>query len=437
MRVSLSRNFLCDMIRLGCSRQIEFVQPRDHFVPVGSPPVYSATGGTTPERPMSGTDSFRHQVLHVLHGRAHQDLVAKGTTGQRIDESERQGRRDLANLIGQDVRTNPDGAGDPGGKFLVPRQEDPIFGADAVDEGSIRSRFRVGGVIAHEPQPSCETPKHVIAEELHGARIGTSVHRTTAYSRSAPSPSRSIRSKRRRGASFREATPRPPARVGAPCPPSTWLLTNTFSSSARPSWRKDQMTVLPPSTRIVFTSRAARRSRSAFRSTSSLPRRRTSARGNERSHTSEVTINVAALPSRTRADSGVLPSESRTTRRGFRPFAYSDFTVSFGSSFRTVPTPTKIASTAARRRCTRRRSSSLLSRTPLPSESAIFPSTLIAALMITRGRTAIRWTGRITTLRVRSEVHLACRPAWAGGNHESPTGPRRCIALPSKSRGGP
>ena len=40
---------------------------------------------------MSGTDSFRHQVLHVLHRRAHEDLVAKGTTGQRIDESERKG----------------------------------------------------------------------------------------------------------------------------------------------------------------------------------------------------------------------------------------------------------------------------------------------------------------------------------------------------------
>src|SRR3989475_12521419 len=44
-------------------------------------------------------------------------------------------------------------------------------------------------------------------------------------------------------------------------------------------------------------------------------------------------------------------------------------------------------------------SSSLLKRTAFTSESAIFPSTLIAALMITRGRTPIRWAGRITTLR--------------------------------------
>src|SRR5439155_3679838 len=229
-------------------------------------------------------------------------------------------------------------------------------------------------------------------------------HRTTAYSRRAPSPSRSIRSKRRRGAASSEVTPWPPASVGAAWPPSTLLLTKTFSSSARPFRRKDQMTVLPPSTRIVFTSRAARRSRRACKSTSSLPRRMTSAPGNERSLSSDVTINVGALPSNTWAESGILPSESKITRRGFRPFAYSDFTVNFGSSFRTVPTPTRIASTAARRRCTRRRSSSLLNRTPFPSGCAIFPSTLIAALMITRGRTAIRWDGRITTLRVRSEL---------------------------------
>src|SRR5712691_1124288 len=298
MRVSLSRICLCDL-RLWWSRQTEFVQPRDHFVPMGSPPVDSAAGGTTPECPMSGTDSFRHRVLHVLHRRAHEDLVAKGTTGQGIDESERKGRCDLANLIGQNVRSNPDGAGDPGGKFLVPRQENPILVADALDESSIRSRFRVGGVIAHEPQPSCETPKHVIAEELHAAPVGTSIHRTTAYSRSAPSPSRSIRSKRRRGASFREATPRPPARVGAECPPSTRLLTKTFSSSARPSRRKDQMTVLPPSTRIDRIPRAASRSSRTGKSTSSFPIRKTSARRKVRSHSSDVTINVAALPSRT------------------------------------------------------------------------------------------------------------------------------------------
>src|SRR2546421_427537 len=268
----------------------------------------------------------------------------------------------------------------PRGPYTQPPIPSLSLSIEGVMEGpEIRGREhdnadpRKASVCATQPQ-GCPQ----IAEKMFRTNdeLGLS-HRTTAYSRRAPSPSRSIQSKRRRGAASSEVTPWPPASVGAAWPPSTRLLTKTFTSSARPFRRKDQMTVLPPSTRIVFTSRAARRSRRASKSTSSLPRRMTSARGNERSLSSDVTINVGALPSKMWAESGILPSESKTTRRGFRPFAYSDFTVSFGSSFRTVPTPTRIASTAARRRCTRRRSSSLLSRTPLPSGSAIFPSTLI------------------------------------------------------------
>src|SRR5438876_5487668 len=169
MRVSLGRKFSRGLTRLRRSRQFEFVQSRDHFVPVGSPPVHAATGGTTPECPMSGADPFRHRVLHILPGRTHEDLVAQRATGEWTDESEREGRGDLANLIVQDVGTNPDRTGDPGGEFLVPRQEDPVFGADSLDEGSIRARFRIRGVVTHEPQPTCETPLHVIAEELHAS----------------------------------------------------------------------------------------------------------------------------------------------------------------------------------------------------------------------------------------------------------------------------
>src|SRR5207249_1535030 len=169
MRVSLSRKFPRGPTRLRRSQQFEFVQSRDHFVPVGSPPVHTATGGTTPECPMSRADPFRHRVLHSLHGRTHEDLVAQRATGEWTDESERQSRGDLANLIVQDVGTSPDRIGDPGGEFLVPRQEDPVFGADSLDEGSIRARFRIRGVVTHEPQPTCETPQHVIAEELHAS----------------------------------------------------------------------------------------------------------------------------------------------------------------------------------------------------------------------------------------------------------------------------
>src|SRR5439155_19903803 len=132
-------------------------------------PVHAATGGTTPECPMSGADPFRDGVLHIVHGRTHEDLVAQRATGEWTDESERESRGDLANLIIQDVGMNPDRIGDPGGEFLVPRQEDSVLGADALDEHSIRARFRIRGVVAHEPQPTCETPQHVITEEFHAS----------------------------------------------------------------------------------------------------------------------------------------------------------------------------------------------------------------------------------------------------------------------------
>src|SRR5256714_13955087 len=153
--------------RLLRSRQFEFIQSCDHLVPVRSPPIHAATGGTTPECPMSGPDPFRHRVLHVLQRRTHEDFVAEGTTGERTDEPERKGRSYVANLIVQDIGVNPDRAGDSGREFLVPRQEDPVLGADSLDKRSIRARFRIRGVVAHEPQPTRETPQHVIAEEFH------------------------------------------------------------------------------------------------------------------------------------------------------------------------------------------------------------------------------------------------------------------------------
>src|SRR5438552_1362100 len=168
MRVSLGRKFSRGLTRLRRSRQYQFVQSRNHFVPVGSPPVHAATGGTTPECPMSRADPFRHRVLHVLHGRTYEDLVAQRATGEWTDESERECRGDLANLIVQDVRANPDRTGDPGGEFLVPRQEDSVLGADSRNEGSIRTRFRIRRVVAHESQPTGQATEHVVAEEVHG-----------------------------------------------------------------------------------------------------------------------------------------------------------------------------------------------------------------------------------------------------------------------------
>src|SRR5438876_905711 len=168
MRVSLGRKFSRGLTRLRRSRQFEFVQSRNHFVPVGSPPVHAATGGTTPECPMSRADPFRHRVLHVLHGRTYEDLVAQRATGEWTDESERECRGDLANLIVQDVRANPDRTGDPGGEFLVPRQEDSVLGADSRNEALIRARLRGRRGVAHESQPTGQATEHVVAEEVHG-----------------------------------------------------------------------------------------------------------------------------------------------------------------------------------------------------------------------------------------------------------------------------
>src|SRR5437879_9771490 len=138
MRVSLWRKFRA--VRLGYgARGSSSSFNRATILSVRSPPVHAATGGTTPECPMSRADPFRHRVFHVLRGRTHEDLVAQGATGEWTDEVEREGRGDLANLIVQDVGMNPDCTGDPGGELLVPRQKDPVLRADSLDEGSIRA----------------------------------------------------------------------------------------------------------------------------------------------------------------------------------------------------------------------------------------------------------------------------------------------------------
>src|SRR5256884_8612172 len=106
---------------LGCPRQIEIIQPCDHFAPVGSPPVHATAGGTMPEYLVPGADSFRHELLHVLQAGAQEHLVAQRTPGQRIDEAEWKGRCDLADLVFQNVPPNLDSAGDPGAVLPVPR----------------------------------------------------------------------------------------------------------------------------------------------------------------------------------------------------------------------------------------------------------------------------------------------------------------------------
>src|SRR2546425_5212976 len=46
-------------------------------------------------------------------------------------------------------------------------QEDPVFQSNPLDQGPIRTWFRIRRVVADEPQPACEASQHLIAEELH------------------------------------------------------------------------------------------------------------------------------------------------------------------------------------------------------------------------------------------------------------------------------
>lgn len=182
------------------------IEPRDHLVPVSPLPIHAATGGTSPERLMSGPDSVWHEILHLFPGSGHEDLVTSGAAGQWIDEAERKGGRDLADLFFEIVGPDLDRPTDAAREFLVPCQENSILQSNAFDEGPIRTRFGIRGVVPHEPKPTGEAPQHVVAKELHW---------TTEYSKRTSSPRRSVRSSRRRIESSRDVAPSPPARVGA------------------------------------------------------------------------------------------------------------------------------------------------------------------------------------------------------------------------------
>src|SRR3989442_11615712 len=169
-------------------------------------PIHATTGGTTPEYLMSRAHSVGHGLFHFLNRCGHQNSITEGAAGQRIDESEGENLRDLADLFLEIIGPNPDRVGDAACELLVPCQENAFFQSNPLDEGAIRTRLRIGGVVTHEPEPTGEAPEHVIAEEFH---------RTTVYSRRIPSPRRSLRSSRRGIESSTNETPSPPATVGA------------------------------------------------------------------------------------------------------------------------------------------------------------------------------------------------------------------------------
>src|SRR2546426_3494338 len=133
---------------------------------MASLPIHPATGGTTPECMMSRAHPVGNDLLHLLEGRGHEQFVTEGAAGKRIDEWGGEDLRALADLSPEIIGPNLDRAGDAARQLLVPCQEDPVFQSNPLDQGPIRTRLRIGGVVTHEPEPTGETPEHGLRHRL-------------------------------------------------------------------------------------------------------------------------------------------------------------------------------------------------------------------------------------------------------------------------------
>src|SRR2546427_8142767 len=182
----------------------------------------------------------------------------------------------------------------------------------------------------------------------------------------APRPSRTMSASIRRSSptgvvvmlpsftALLSSRPTPPTTGVAWRPPTRSGATYTATRSTSPASRKDAWTSPPPSTSTARISRAKSsvRSDSRFTRPSVVRQRQTeapeaaSARTRSSGALAPTTISArSAAPARMkRAWRGVLASVSRTTRSRSRGHGRSRRTVSSGSSRRTVPTPTRIAS---------------------------------------------------------------------------------------------
>src|SRR2546426_8241913 len=109
-------------------------------------PIHAATGGTTQECLMSRTPPVGNALLHLLEGCGHEQFVTEGAARQRIDESEGEDLRDLADLLLEIIGPNLDRAGDATRQLLVPCQENPAFQSNPFDEGPIRARRWIRGI---------------------------------------------------------------------------------------------------------------------------------------------------------------------------------------------------------------------------------------------------------------------------------------------------
>ena len=102
---------------------------------------------------------------------------------------------------------------------------------------------------------------------------------------------------------------------------------------------------------------------------------------------SRVRITIVRESSLRTFASEEISRSPTTTRSGWRSarLPSGSRAVSFGSSTKTVPVPTTMASAAARRRCTSARAASLVIHWLLPSAAALRPSTLVANFQVTCG----------------------------------------------------
>ena len=198
------------------------------------------------------------------------------------------------------------------------------------------------------------------------------------------------------------AAPRPATAAGAAAAPITTGATTACTRSTSRRSNSEPSSAPPPSNSTVSAPRASSSASSASRSTPppaaagstaiSAPRAPIASR-QAASEAAVVAISAGAGPPSTRAEGGVRPRASATTRSGWwTPSAEPPGrAVSCGSSAATVFEPTTIASRPQRSRCVHSRASGPDTQRESPEEAAMRPSSEAANLAITKGRPVRRW----------------------------------------------
>ena len=141
---------------------------------------------------------------------------------------------------------------------------------------------------------------------------------------------------------------------------------------------------------------------------------------------------------------------SSTTRSGTRPREEPVRTVRLGSSTRTVPMPTRIASERARRRCTIFWAAGLVIQRDSPLAVAILPSKVAATFNVTNGRPVVislRYGSMSRSASSAPTPTLTCSPArrnaanprprtWGFGSRIAATTRLMPLAMMSGTHGG-